>query len=135
MKIDPKIEADSAFICQLIISELRLMKDGDVDWFILIPLINDIVDWSDLTFDHQIHLTNEITYISKLLKEQAPHRPDKINVANLGNVVSQFHVHLIGRLKSDRAWPSPIWGSKAVKEFTSTKIDYWKGKIRENSIF
>jgi len=123
MKINERIEADSEFITRLKLSELRLIKDGDLDWFVLIPLREEMKDWSDLTMEDQFELCREVTLVSEKLKTVSP---DKINVASLGNMVPQLHIHVLARFKTDRAWPGAIWGSEAMSEFNSERVEYWK---------
>ncbi|MBL7663762.1 MAG: HIT domain-containing protein [Bacteriovoracaceae bacterium] len=131
MKIDERLQNDSEFICEFKLCQLRLMKDGELDWFLLIPRQANMKDWHDLELEHQYQLTREIDLVCKLLKAKAP--CEKLNVANLGNIVNQFHVHVVARQKADRAWPGPIWGTKAAKVFDLKKVEFWK-KIFENSI-
>ena len=123
MKVNERIEADSVYICTLKLSELRLLRDGDLDWFILIPLKDNKVEWCDLDMDDQFELTREIDLLSKSLKKLGY---DKINIGSLGNIVPQLHIHVIGRKKSDRAWPGAIWGTSALKEFDPSRVDFWK---------
>lgn len=122
--MDQRLINDSEFIIRLNLSELRLMKDGELDWFMLIPLREDKKDWIDLTLEDQYELTREIDYVSHKIKSHC--NPDKINVANLGNVVSQLHIHIIARYQHDRAWPSPIWGTKSEKNFDLQRVNFWK---------
>ena len=129
MQIDARLIEDSIEICNLTLSQLRLMRDGDVDWFLLIPLREEVKDWCDLSIEDQLVLTREIDYVSRLVKET---KVDKINVASLGNLVSQLHIHIIGRLKADRAWPRPIWGTSATRPFDPTKVNFWKNKMMES---
>lgn len=126
MKINERILQDSEFIKDLELSQLRLLKDGDLDWFLLIPRKEGMVDWSDLSIEDQKTLCEEITLVSEKLKEV---NPDKINVASLGNMVPQLHIHVIARYKTDRAWPGAIWGSESLKEFSPEKVNYWKVKF------
>lgn len=124
MKLHPQLEKDSHFICDFDLSQLRIIPDGELTWFLLIPRRDNLVDWSDLQITDQNKLCEEITAVSKKLKEFKT--PDKINVASLGNMVPQLHVHVIARYKTDRAWPGPIWGSQSKVEFSENEIDFWK---------
>ncbi|WP_372651575.1 HIT family protein [Halobacteriovorax sp.] len=126
MKINERISKDSEFLMTLKLSELRLLKDGDVDWFVLIPLIENMIEWSDLSEEQQVELTKEISLLTKLLKEMGY---DKVNIGSLGNIVPQLHIHVIGRKKTDRAWPGPIWGTECSNEFEHTKVDFWTSRI------
>ncbi len=122
MQVNEKIIADSEYITTLKLSELRLIKDGDLDWFVLIPLKEGKKDWSDLEMDDQFELCREISLVSDKLGIA---KADKINVASLGNMVAQLHVHVLARYKNDRAWPGAIWGSKAKSDFDQSKVEFW----------
>ncbi len=124
MIIDSRFENDSIFLADLSLSQLRLMNDGELDWFILIPKREDIIEWSDLGQEDQLLLNQEINMLVNLLKELPEVK--KVNVANLGNIVSQFHVHIIGRKFGDRAWPGPIWGTKSSLPLSQERIQFWK---------
>lgn len=128
MKINERIAQDSELLMKLKLSELRLLKDGDVDWFVLIPLVEGMIEWSDLSEDQQIELTKEISLLTKSLKDMGY---DKVNIGSLGNIVPQLHIHVIGRRKSDRAWPGPIWGTKNISEFDQSKVLFWTDKINK----
>ncbi len=122
--INSQLENDSVFLAKLNLCQLRLMKDGELDWFLLIPERENLVEWFDLNQKEQVDLSAEIIKVSSILKEIG--KVEKINVANLGNIVSQFHVHIIGRKKNDRAWPSPIWGTKSLIPFKEERVLFWK---------
>lgn len=127
MDIDKRILNDSLFLKDLSLCQLRLYKDGDLDWFLLIPRKEAVVDWNDLCIIDQIELTKEIDYVCNLIKRYAS--PDKINVASLGNMVPQMHVHIIARYKNDRAWPNPVWGSKSKKTFQNYMWEAWNQRL------
>ena len=115
--LDKTLARDSEFLADLDLCQLRIIKDSENPWLLLIPKIEDMVDWSDLDLQDQLRLTQEIDRCCKFLKSTV--NPDKLNVASLGNQVPQLHIHIIARFKNDRAWPGPIWGTKAktgVKE-------------------
>ncbi|MCT4641394.1 MAG: HIT family protein [Bacteriovoracaceae bacterium] len=125
--LNPILENDSLFLKSLELCDLRLLKDGDLDWFLLIPRRVNIKEIYELDACDQSLLIKEIDLISKLL---AKHRNiDKINVAALGNMVPQLHIHIIARYVDDRAWPQPVWGSKNIKKFSEDSFDFWKNII------
>lgn len=139
--IDPKLLNDSEFIAELQLSQLRLLKDGELDWFLLIPLKasgNDIAEvtafteWTDLGLVDQLQLTKEIDFVTRLLKDHVS--PDKINIASIGNVVSQLHVHIIARYKTDRAWPGTIWGTQSRQKLDIKRISYWQDIVTQGNL-
>lgn len=84
------------------------MQDSRYPWIILVPEQAGLKDLHDLSDADQITAMREIDLVSRAL--QGIHEPDKINVAALGNMVPQLHIHVIARFTDDAAWPAPVWG-------------------------
>lgn len=126
--MDKRLTKDSVLIHEFTLSQLRLMKDGELDWFILIPKREGVVEWVDLNLDEQKLLLEEINLVSRKL--QSFGQGQKLNIASLGNVVSQFHLHIVHRREGDRAWPGPIWGTSAQSEFDEAKVPFWKDHFK-----
>lgn len=106
--LDEQLAHDSHPIVELGLSSLRLMDDCNYPWLILVPRVADVRELIELTASQQAQLLDEVNQVSRTLKQLF--RPHKLNIAALGNLVSQFHVHLIGRYRDDPAWPAPVWG-------------------------
>lgn len=106
--LDPRLEADTHAIGDLPLSQLLLMDDARFPWLILVPRIAGARELIDLDEADQRTLLGELNLVGRALETLL--RPDKLNVAALGNVVPQLHVHLIARFAGDSAWPQPIWG-------------------------
>ena len=107
--LSKRIEADSDFILDLPLSQVRLIDNVTFPWVLLIPRQNDIKETIDLSDEDQQQLMREIAQVSKAM--QNAYSPDKLNVAALGNMVPQLQVHVIARFASDAAWPGPVWGN------------------------
>lgn len=107
-KLDPKLKADTIFIEALDLSDLLLMNDSRFPWLILVPRRENMVEIFDLTLNDQQTLWKETIAISEWAKKHF--KADKMNVAAIGNIVSQLHVHIVVRKKTDVAWPKPVWG-------------------------
>lgn len=105
---DPRLVGDSVPVCDLPLCAVRLMRDGRFDWLLLVPRRPDLVEIIDLEEGDQLRLMQEVAIASRVLKTETG--CDKLNVAALGNMVSQLHVHVIARRKDDPAWPGPVWG-------------------------
>jgi len=103
-----QLAKDTFEVGDLPLSRLLIIKDSNYPWLLLVPRRAGASDLIDLNDVEQAQLTTEINRVSKALKEIT--RPDKLNVAALGNVVPQLHVHIIARRTSDAAWPRPVWG-------------------------
>ncbi len=124
--LDHRLEKDTALIGELSISQVRLMRD-ELTWFVLVPNIPNAVELTDLDFELQTGILEEINFITELLCEFVKY--DKINIATIGNVVSQLHIHIIARHKNDRAWPNTIWGTESIDDFKNEQIELWKSRI------
>ena len=106
--IDPRLVADTHAIGELPLCDLLLMDDSRFPWLILVPRIAGARELIDLDESDQRSLLAEVCAVGRTL--EALLKPDKLNIAALGNVVPQLHVHLVARFESDAAWPNPIWG-------------------------
>jgi diadenosine tetraphosphate (Ap4A) HIT family hydrolase len=106
--LDPRLAADTHAIGALPFSELLLMDDARFPWVILVPRIAGARELIDLDEGDQRLLLGEIDRVARVL--EAMLHPDKLNIAALGNVVPQLHVHVIARFTTDAAWPNPVWG-------------------------
>ena len=114
--LDPQLAADTHPVAHLPLSELRLIDDANHPWLILVPRVAGAVEWIDLDDAAQAGLTREIALASRAL--QSAFKPHKLNVAALGNMVPQLHVHVIARYRDDIAWPRPVWGTATAKPYT-----------------
>jgi len=107
--LHPQIDADSVTVGDLALSRLLLANDANFPWTILVPRRAGLTEIIDLDAAAQAQLLGEIDAVSRALK--AVTACDKLNVAALGNVVAQLHVHVIARRRDDVAWPKPVWGA------------------------
>lgn len=114
--LHPQLADDTHPLAQFDLSELRLMDDANHPWLILVPRIDGAVELIDLDEDQQLTLTREIARTSRAL--QAGFAPHKLNVAALGNLVPQLHVHVIARYREDIAWPRPVWGMATAQPYS-----------------
>ncbi len=115
-RLDDRLTADTALVDLWDLCEVRLMDDANYPWFVLVPQRTDLREIHDLASADRLQLMDEIVRATRIL-EQA-WRPDKINVAALGNQVTQLHVHIIARYLTDGAWPRPVWGVRPVLKYT-----------------
>jgi len=116
------LAADTHPIIEWDLSHVRLMKDANYPWLILIPARTGIEGIHQLTDRDRGLLMQEIQRASETL--ETVFQPDRINVAALGNVVEQLHVHVIARFQSDPAWPAPVWG-------TCPRVEYEQDDLQE----
>ena len=127
--LHPQLGEDTHPVASWALSELRLMDDANHPWLILVPRVPEAVEIVDLDEARQSALMHEIARASRLL--QATFRPHKINVAALGNVVPQLHVHVIARYREDIAWPKPVWGMAAAQPYAPEALVERIGRLRD----
>ncbi|QRM53836.1 HIT family protein [Sinorhizobium sp. BG8] len=106
--LDERLARDSDLVTKIGLCELRLMKDGRWPWLVLIPQRGGISEVFELTPLDQTMLTFETALVGEALKRATG--ATKINVAAIGNIVRQLHVHVIARNEGDPNWPGPVWG-------------------------
>ncbi|MBI3433834.1 MAG: HIT family protein [Proteobacteria bacterium] len=105
--LDARLQADAVGIADLPLSRILVMKDANFPWLLLVPRIAAASDILDLSAADQARLMGEIARVAGALKTLT--RCDRLNIAALGNVVAQLHVHVIARRRDDIAWPRPVW--------------------------
>lgn len=106
--LDQRLAQDTFHIGTLELCHILLMNDARFPWLILVPQLEHTSELTDLDQGQAATLMDEIRLTSYVMQTLA--KPDKINVATLGNIVSQLHIHVVGRFLSDPAWPNPVWG-------------------------
>ena len=106
--MDPRLAADTVPVGDLALSSVFLMDDARFPWFILVPRRAGASEVTDLSEEDGATLAGEIRIAARVMLDLA--KPDKVNIGALGNVVPQLHVHVVGRFRSDPAWPGPVWG-------------------------
>ncbi|WP_440682080.1 HIT family protein [Cysteiniphilum halobium] len=100
--------------------QLRLSNNALVTWLIIVPKVTAI-EWFELDMDMQLRVNTLINTLSRFLKEDL--HVDKVNVATIGNVVSQMHIHVIGRKKDDFCWPDVVWGKSEIQTYLAHEKD------------
>lgn len=126
-KLHPQLENDCIELADFPLCKLLLCNDSAYPWFILVPKVNEVTDIYQLDWQQQQQLLNESSLLSELLMQVFV--GDKMNVAALGNVVSQLHVHHVVRYKTDVSWPKPIWGQQALTPYSNDDLATLKDKL------
>ena len=106
--VDPVIQKLTYQLADWPLSRLFLYNDSRYQWGLLVPRRTGAIEMCDLIPEDQAKLMAEIVKLSNLIRVLPG--VEKLNVGNLGNMVPQLHVHVIGRRKGDPAWPGPVWG-------------------------
>ena len=118
--LDSRLQADTVLIGDFSLCQLLLSNDSNYPWFVLVPKRPDISEIFELTLEDQLQLWQETTVLAAILNKLFA--ADKMNVAALGNVVSQLHMHVIARRHSDPAWPAPVWGKHPAQPYTAQQV-------------
>lgn len=126
--LDSRLKQDTVPVGDFPLSSLLLMNDSQYPWFILVPRREAVSELFQLDAVDQQQLWREATQLAEILKDTFC--ADKMNVANLGNVVSQLHVHVIVRRRDDVAWPGPVWGRHPALPYTQEELVRIRKKLR-----
>ncbi len=126
--LNPRLDQDSCWSTDLKLSKLILVNNSLCPWLVLVPRKNNLKEMIDLNKEERIILMEEISYLSEAM--QQIFSPDKLNIASLGNIVEQLHIHVIARYKNDEAWPNPVFGYKR-QEYNAMEMQNIINKLQE----
>lgn len=127
-QLHPRLQEDCILVGRFKLCRLLLMNDNHYPWFILVPEIPDIREIYQLNHTQQQQLMTESCYLAEQLADL--YQADKMNIAAIGNMVPQLHIHHIVRYQSDAAWPAPVWGKFAAVAYTEEEIAEQLGILR-----
>lgn len=127
-ELDPRLAADSHWVADGPVCQVRLMDDTRFPWLVLVPRIAGAVEWFDLGDADQHAVFDEVAQAARLLREQSG--CDKVNIGALGNIVRQLHVHVVARSHGDAAWPGPVWGSGEARRFGAQALETRLAELR-----
>lgn len=119
-QLHPQLQQDCISIGRFELCCLLMMNDSQYPWFILVPEIADVSELYQLSKTQRGLLIEESCYLAEQLA--VLFQADKMNVANIGNIVTQLHIHHIARYKTDIAWPLPVWGKFPAIPYTEAQI-------------
>jgi diadenosine tetraphosphate (Ap4A) HIT family hydrolase len=126
--LHPQLHADTVPVCDLALSRVLVMNDANFPWLILVPRRAGVSEIFDLGAE-QATLFNEVSLLSRVLKDVT--QCDKLNMAAIGNVVPQLHVHIVARRKDDALWPKPVWGAAPPRAYDPAALERFATAIRE----
>ena len=127
--LDPRLAADTHAVGDLSFARVLLMDDARFPWLILVPRRANLRELIELSQAGQHHLLDEVDRCAHVLQAQL--RPDKLNIATLGNVVAQLHVHVIARFTTDAAWPRPVWGVGTAERYAAAALTSRLAELRQ----
>ena len=113
--LDERLLSDTFRIGSLNVCDVLLMDDARWPWLILVPRIDGATEWHDLFTDQRQDIDMEVSYLSGLMKQVT--ECEKVNIASLGNIVRQLHIHIIARGPGDANWPGPVWGFEQKRPY------------------
>ncbi|WP_429090198.1 HIT domain-containing protein [Aeromonas rivipollensis] len=130
-ELHPRLQADTQILGDLPLCRVLLAKDSQYPWLILVPRIAGLREIHHLPPEQQQQLMQESCAVATLMEEALG--PDKINVAALGNLVPQLHLHHVARFSTDAAWPGPIWGVHPAIPYQAQDLrqqaDNWRARL------
>ncbi len=119
-EMDKRLAGDTVVLGDFALSRVLLMNDSRYPWLILVPRIADASEVFELSAEQQQQLWQETNIVAQVLK--SAFHADKINIATLGNVVKQLHMHIVVRMQNDEQWPAPVWGRGAAQLYTNQAL-------------
>ena len=127
--LDSRLKNDTINIGKLQLSQALLMNDSRYPWIILVPELDNVYEWTDLSKEQQITLHDESLLVQKVLKDL--YDGQSLNIGKLGNIVSQFHLHHIVRFENDPAWPGPVWGHSSAVNYSPQELESRISEIKQ----
>jgi len=127
--LHPQLQQDCEQLGRFELCHVLLMRDANYPWCILVPARTDITEIYQLEFADQQQLLRESSYLARTM--MTLFNADKMNIAALGNVVPQLHIHHIARHRDDAAWPAPVWGKVAAGVYTPESLAQTVVQLRE----
>ncbi len=124
----PQLARDTASVGDHALARVLAMNDASYPWVILVPRRPDVVEIVDLDEMDRGRLMAEIAQVSSALKGLTA--CDKLNVAAIGNMVAQLHVHVVARRRTDAAWPKPVWGAAPPRPYAAAELDAFVAALR-----
>jgi diadenosine tetraphosphate (Ap4A) HIT family hydrolase len=118
--LHPQLERDCLVLGRFRLCYLLLARDANYPWFILVPDRADVSEIHQLEEADRLLLLEESVRLARVIETVC--RPDKLNIAALGNMVPQLHVHHIARYRNDPAWPAPVWGARQPAPYVESRL-------------
>ena len=120
-QLHSQLQQDCFLLGKFKLCQVLLVNDRQFPWFILVPQRHNIREIYHLSADEEIFLIQESSYLSEMLT--SIFNADKLNIAAIGNLVPQLHLHHVVRYQNDKAWPAPIWGKFAAVPYTEQQLE------------
>lgn len=128
-ELHPQLAQDAVAVGDLALSRVLAARDAGYPWLIVVPRRAGASEIIDLTAADQAALTVELAQAAGALKKLTG--CDKLNIAAIGNMVPQLHIHIVARRKGDAAWPKPVWGAAPAKDYPPGALEQFVGNVRQ----
>ncbi len=132
-ELHPTLKADTNWIGDFPLCRILLSKETIGPWFILVPKMDGLRELHQLSDENQVQFMKESSWLSRNMEAFA--HPDKLNIAALGNMVPQLHIHHVARYQTDLAWPAPVWGNttgnQSEPSLQETLVKQWQSHLSE----
>ena len=128
IQLHERLKKDCHLLGNFELCSLLLLDDTNFPWFILVPMREQVTEIHQLTENDQQQLLKESMNFSRCLEDVF--QPDKLNIAALGNVVPQLHIHHIARYKNDACWPAPVWGAVKAIPYDEDRLAEITAKLK-----
>ncbi|MCW8860313.1 MAG: HIT domain-containing protein [Deltaproteobacteria bacterium] len=125
--LDPRLQNDCILLGDFPLSQLLLLNEATYPWFVLVPRREKIEEIYQLDHADQQQFWQESAMLGRWMSKTFQF--DKLNVAALGNVVRQLHLHHVGRCMTDPTWPGPVWGQHPPQPYTADEIEKIKQQV------
>lgn len=123
-----RLQQDCRIVGSFALSRLLLLNDSRFPWCILVPAREGVSEIHQLDWNDQVQLLRESGRLAQCLTRL--YSPDKLNIAAIGNLVPQLHLHHVVRYRNDAAWPSPVWGAGLAQPYGAVELDKQMGKLQ-----
>lgn len=120
-ELDPRLAEGGFLLAESELCLLLLMNNKVAPWFVLVPKISGVSELYELDSHSQAVLLKEINELSGFVKAQFT--SDKLNIAAIGNIVKQLHIHVVGRHEDDDCWPGVVWGADFSEPYQQAEVD------------
>lgn len=131
-ELHPQLAADTFLLGESDLNLLLLMNDSNYPWFILVPKRESVRELFQLPQRDQYQMNDESALLAETLMDSF--QAHKVNIAALGNMVPQLHVHHIARFTSDPCWPKPVWGQASATPYSDSGRASVAEKLRRSPL-
>ncbi len=128
-QLHPRLKEDCIAVGRFDLCQLLMMNDSQYPWFILVPEKAGLTEIYQLGKAERHLLTEESCYLAENLA--VLYKADKMNIAAIGNLVPQLHIHHVVRYQTDKAWPAPIWGKFTAVPYTQRQMIYTLAEVKQ----